>query len=348
MPISKAISGRILAIETSCDDTSVAVLEGTAVLSNVVYSQAIHDKFGGVVPELASREHDLKISLCVQEALEQSATKPKNIRAIAVTQGPGLMGSLLVGLTFAKGLALQWNKPLLGIDHMDAHIYANFIEHPDIEYPFLGLVVSGGHTRLIKVKAPFEEEILGQTRDDAAGEAFDKSGKLLGLPYPAGPHMDRLAQQGNSKFLELPIGLKNEGLDFSYSGLKTAVLYALEEAKEKGGETVIEKHLADYCASISHAITEALVIKTKRALKQHSDIKSLLLAGGVSANSMLRKKMQLLSEQKQLPLYYPKPAYCTDNAAMIGITAVLKGEDFLQKQSLEESLQMQSYARQEV
>lgn len=338
-------SACLLAIETSCDDTSVAVLQGHRVLSNVTYSQAIHEKYGGVVPELASREHDLKISLCLQEALQQANTKISDLDAIAVTQGPGLMGSLLVGLNFAKGLALQWNKPLMGIDHMDAHIYANFIEHPEISYPFLGLVVSGGHSRIIRVDAPFEEYILGETRDDAAGEAFDKSGKLLGLPYPAGPQMDRLSKDGDPSFLKLPIGLKNEGLDFSFSGLKTAVLYALEDAKKAHGEAYIQQHIADFCASISHAITEALVLKTQRALKQHTDIKSILLAGGVSANSMLRKKMHTLSNQFNLPLYYPALSYCTDNAAMIGITAQIKAK-IMEYPSLNESLSLQAYARQ--
>lgn len=337
----------ILAIETSCDDTSVAILKGREVLANITYSQAVHEQFGGVVPELASREHDLKIALCVEAAFAKVGWPDNDlamhtINAIAVTQGPGLMGSLLVGLTFAKGLALSWNKPLIGINHMDAHIYANFIDH-NIQFPFIAVVVSGGHTQLVKVTAPFEHEILGQTRDDAAGEAFDKSGKILGLPYPAGPQMDRLAKNGDPSFLNLPIGLKNEGLDFSYSGLKTAVLYAINDLTEKYGKDYVKEHTADICASISDAITEALVIKTKRAIKKHLGIKHLVLAGGVSANSMLRSKMELLSSQLGLALAFPKMEYCTDNGAMIGITAQLLPDQHATLTT--SSLELQAYAR---
>lgn len=337
----------ILAIETSCDDTSVAILHGRDVLANITYTQAVHEEFGGVVPELASREHDLKIAFCVEAALKKAgwttiAEGMQQINAIAVTQGPGLMGSLLVGLTFAKGLALSWDKPLIGINHMDAHIYANFIDH-DIQFPFIAVVVSGGHTQLVKVTDPFEHEILGQTRDDAAGEAFDKSGKILGLPYPAGPQMDRLSKNGDPTFLNLPIGLKNEGLDFSYSGLKTAVLYAINDLKEQHGEAIIQEKLADICASISDAITEALVLKTKRALKLNQDIKQIVLAGGVSANSMLREKMEHLANKHTLKLAYPKMEYCTDNGAMIGITAQLLPEQSLTLDT--SSLEIQAYAR---
>lgn len=337
----------ILAIETSCDDTSVAILKGREVLANITYSQAVHEQFGGVVPELASREHDLKIALCVEAAFAKvgwpdNALAMHKLDAIAVTQGPGLMGSLLVGLTFAKGLALSWNKPLIGINHMDAHIYANFIDH-EIQFPFIAVVVSGGHTQLVKVTAAFKHEILGQTRDDAAGEAFDKSGKILGLPYPAGPIMDRLAKNGDSSFLNLPIGLKNEGLDFSYSGLKTAVLYAINDLTEKHGQDYVKEHTADICASISEAITEALVIKTRRAIKKHPGIKHLVLAGGVSANSMLRSKMEKLSSQLGLALAFPKMEYCTDNGAMIGITAQLLTDQHATLAT--SSLELQAYAR---
>lgn len=342
-------SQTILAIETSCDDTSVAILSGRKVLANVTYTQAIHEQFGGVVPELASREHDLKIAFCVEAAFQKVGWEGmylgmQQIDAIAVTQGPGLMGSLLVGLTFAKALALSWNKPLIGINHMDAHIYANFIDH-EINFPFLAIVVSGGHTQLVKVNAPFEHQILGKTRDDAAGEAFDKSGKILGLSYPAGPEMDKLAQKGNSSFLSLPIGLKNEGLDFSYSGLKTAVLYAYNKMVNEYGAAYIEEHLNDICASISDAITEALVVKTKRALKLHPEIKQVVLAGGVSANSMLRNKIEILTKTKNLLLAYPKMEYCTDNAAMIGITAQLLSFNSSSKLLDDSMLAMQAYAR---
>lgn len=342
-------SQTILAIETSCDDTSVAILKGRKVLANVTYTQAIHEQYGGVVPELASREHDLKIALCVEAAFRKVGWEGKDaamhqIDGIAVTQGPGLMGSLLVGLTFAKALALSWNKPLIGINHMDAHIYANFIDH-DINFPFLAIVVSGGHTQLVKVTAPFEHQILGKTRDDAAGEAFDKSGKILGLDYPAGPQMDKLAQNGNPSFLPLPIGLKNEGLDFSYSGLKTAILYAYNTMVEEHGPEYIKEHLNDLCASISDAITEALIVKTKRALKTHPDVKQIVLAGGVSANSMLRKKIEKLTSSKNLLLAFPKMEYCTDNAAMIGITAQLMTSSATSTALDNSMLEMQAYAR---
>lgn len=341
----------VLAIETSCDDTSVAVLKGHKVLSNTTYSQAIHQEFGGVVPELASRAHDQKMSLCVKSALKEAGfineqEGMKSVDLIAVTQGPGLLGSLLVGLTYAKALALSWKKPLIGINHMDAHIYANFIDHKP-QFPFLALVVSGGHTQLVKVSSYFEHEILGQTRDDAAGEAFDKSGKLLGLNYPAGPEIDRRAKEGNRTFLKLPIALKNEGLDFSFSGLKTAVLYAVQDLKAQVGEEKVQnEYLNDICASISDAITSALVLKTKRALKQHPEINDVVLAGGVSANSMLREKMNELAHNLHLNLAYPAMQYCTDNGAMIGITAALKWDQMNEKLTFDPTmLEMKAYAR---
>lgn len=310
----------ILAIESSCDDTSASVLTNDGVKSNVIASQSIHVKFGGVVPELASRAHQQTISQTVEQALEESNIPLDEINAIAVTQGPGLMGSLLVGLCFAKGLALSKNIPLVGVNHMDAHIYANFIDSKP-EFPFISLTVSGGHTQLVHVKAPFEHKILGKTRDDAAGEAFDKIGKVFGLPYPAGPVMDKLSLEGNPKFHKFPQALQHEGLDFSFSGLKTSALYFVQDK----GEDWIKENLNDLCASVSEAITEILIKKLKRAVDE-TGVKTIALAGGVSANSMLRSKAETLAEELNLKLHIPKLSYCTDNAAMIAITGKMKAE----------------------
>lgn len=310
----------ILAIESSCDDTSASVLTDKGVQSNVIASQSIHIKFGGVVPELASRAHQQTISQTVAQALEEAGVGLDEINAIAVTQGPGLMGSLLVGLCFAKGLALSQDIPLVGVNHMDAHIYANFIDS-EPEFPFISLTVSGGHTQLVHVKASFEHEILGKTRDDAAGEAFDKIGKIFGLPYPAGPVMDKLAREGNPKFHKFPQALLQEGLDFSFSGLKTSALYFVQDK----GDAWIKENLNDLCASVSEAITEVLIKKLKRAVSK-TGVKTIALAGGVSANSMLRSKAEKLAEELGLTLHIPKLSYCTDNAAMIAITGKMKAE----------------------
>lgn len=310
----------ILAIESSCDDTSASVLTNDGIRSNVIASQSIHIKFGGVVPELASRAHQQTISQTVAQALEESGVALDEIDAIAVTQGPGLMGSLLVGLCFAKGLALSKDIPLVGVNHMDAHIYANFIDS-EPEFRFISLTVSGGHTQLVHVKAPFEHEVLGKTRDDAAGEAFDKIGKVFGLPYPAGPVMDKLAREGNPKFYKFPQALLHEGLDFSFSGLKTSALYYVQDK----GEDWIKEHLNDLCASVSEAITEALIKKLKRAIAE-TGVKTIALAGGVSANTMLRAKAENLAKELDLRLHIPKLSYCTDNAAMIAITGKMKAE----------------------
>ncbi|HKK24468.1 MAG TPA: tRNA (adenosine(37)-N6)-threonylcarbamoyltransferase complex transferase subunit TsaD [Gracilimonas sp.] len=310
----------ILAIESSCDDTSAAVLTDQGIQSNIIASQSIHLQFGGVVPELASRAHQKTITQTVEQALQEGDTTLDEIDAVAVTQGPGLLGSLLVGICFAKGLALSRNIPLIGVNHMDAHIYANFIDHKP-EFPLIALTVSGGHTQLVHVRSPFDHEIIGETRDDAAGEAFDKIGKLLGLPYPAGPHMDKLAKDGNPKFHKFPQALLHEGLDFSFSGLKTSVLYYLQEKEEDW----IKEHLNDICASVSLAISEVLVKKLKRAVEQ-TKVNSVVLAGGVSANSMLRERAEKMSNELGIQLYSPKISYCTDNAAMIAITGRMKAE----------------------
>lgn len=310
----------ILAIESSCDDTSASVLTEDGVLSNIIASQAIHIKFGGVVPELASRAHQATISQTVEQALTEANISISEIDAIAVTQGPGLMGSLLVGVCFAKGLALAHNIPIIGVNHMHAHIYANFIDSTP-NFPFVCLTVSGGHTQLVHVKAPFDHEILGETRDDAAGEAFDKIGKIWGLEYPAGPIIDKLSKDGNPKFHKFPQALVNKGLDFSFSGLKTSALYFTQDKSEDW----VQEHLNDLCASISEAITEVLIKKLKRAIEQ-TNVKTIALSGGVSANSMLREKAQKLAKQQGIELHIPHITYCTDNAAMIAITGKMKAE----------------------
>ena len=311
----------ILGIESSCDETAASIYNSSSgILSNVIASQSIHTKFGGVVPELASRAHHKTIHSTVQQALDEADMPPDEVDAIAVTQGPGLLGSLLVGLCFAKGLAISAGKPLVGVNHIDAHMYANFIDHQP-EYPFLSLIVSGGHTQLVYVKEPFHHQILGKTRDDAAGEAFDKTGKILGLPYPAGPEMDQLAKKGDPGFYDFPRGMINKGFEFSFSGLKTSVLYYVQER----GDEFVKENLNDICASISAAITDVLVAKLKRAAKK-TGVKSILIAGGVSANSMLREKTEKMAKSMNLELYIPHLEYCTDNAAMIAMTGYLKAD----------------------
>ncbi|MFO7800583.1 MAG: tRNA (adenosine(37)-N6)-threonylcarbamoyltransferase complex transferase subunit TsaD [Rhodohalobacter sp.] len=309
---------KVLGIESSCDETAASVWADGKILSNVIATQAVHEQFGGVVPELASRAHHKTIWKTTSQALDESGVKIEEIDAIAVAQGPGLMGSLLVGLSFAKGLALTYKKPLIGINHIDAHLYANFIEYEET-YPFVGLIVSGGHTRLVYVDKAFSHELLGDTRDDAAGEAFDKIGKLLGLSYPAGPVVDKLAKKGDPQFHDFPRSMINKGLDFSFSGLKTSVLYYTQEK----GDDFVQNHLNDICASVSAAITDVLVAKLKRAVKKKK-VKHVMLAGGVSANSMLRKKMSQFADDQDLDLMIPALQYCTDNAAMIAVTGALK------------------------
>jgi N6-L-threonylcarbamoyladenine synthase len=312
---------KVLGIESSCDETAASIWADGKILSNVIASQAVHEQFGGVVPELASRAHHKTIWKTTSQALEESGLNIEEIDVIAVAQGPGLMGSLLVGLSFAKGLALTYKKPLIGVNHIDAHLYANFIEHDEI-YPFVGLIVSGGHTRLVYVDKAFSHELLGDTRDDAAGEAFDKIGKLLGLPYPAGPVVDKLAKEGDPEFHDFPRSMINKGLDFSFSGLKTSVLYY----KQEKGEDFVQNHLNDICASVSAAITDVLVAKLKRAVKKKK-VKHVMLAGGVSANSMLREKVSDFALAQNLNLMIPAIQYCTDNAAMIAVTGALKARD---------------------
>ena len=324
----------ILGIETSCDETAASVLCEGVIHSNVIASQAVHEAFGGVVPELASRAHHKTIWKTVKQSLDEAAVQMEAIDAIAVTQGPGLMGSLLVGLSFAKGLALSYNKPLIGVNHIDAHMYANFIEHDEV-YPFVALIVSGGHTRLVYVNKIFNHKLLGDTRDDAAGEAFDKIGKILGLPYPAGPVVDKLAKEGNPAFHDFPRSMIKKGLDFSFSGLKTSVLYYTQEK----GDAFVQENLNNICASASAAITDVLAAKLKRAVIK-TGVKHVMLAGGVSANSMLRSKINSLSKKMGLHVMIPSIYYCTDNAAMIAKTGEL-----MAREGLYDSLEIKPFAR---
>lgn len=313
----------VLGIESSCDETAAAVFDSDGLKSNVIASQTVHEQFGGVVPELASRAHHKTISATVQQALDEAGISAGQIDYLGVTQGPGLMGSLLVGLCFAKGLSISHQLPLIGINHMDAHIYSNFIDQQP-SYPFVALTVSGGHTRLELVEAPFEHRKLGATRDDAAGEAFDKIGKLLGLSYPAGPEIDQMARRGDPEFHNFPQAMKDKGYEFSFSGLKTSVRYFLEEKGGRDSEFVRD-HLSDICASVTHAITEVLVVKLARAVKEY-EVNTTVLAGGVAANSMLRDKVETMARREKINIHIPKLAYCTDNAAMIAITAFMKAE----------------------
>ena len=309
----------ILGIESSCDDTSAAILVGTKILSNVTATQLIHEKYGGVVPELASRAHQENILPVVERAIEEAGITLKNIEAIAFTQGPGLLGSLVVGTSFAKAFALARNIPLLAVHHMKAHILAHFIDDTEKEkptFPFLCLTVSGGHTQIVLVESHLKMSILGKTIDDAAGEAFDKAAKMLGFSYPGGPLIDKFSQLGNpDKFtFSKP---RIQGLDFSFSGLKTAILYSIRDA-QKENPNFIEENLNDLCASIQKSIVTILMQKLELAV-QKTGIYQVALAGGVSANSELRK---VLSAKKidNWKVFIPKFEYCTDNAAMIAIT----------------------------
>lgn len=313
----------ILAIESSCDETSAAVLKNRVVLSNVVASQAIHTSYGGVVPELASREHQKNIVPVIDQAIKQSGIVLSDIHAVAFTRGPGLMGALLVGVSFAKGLAQALAVPLIEVNHMEAHVLAHFIQSDASppELPFLCLTVSGGHTQIVKVIKPLEMEVIGKTLDDAAGEAFDKTGMMLGLNYPAGPAIDRLAQNGNPHRFSFPHP-KIQGLDFSFSGFKTAVLYFLQN-QLKNDSAFIDQNRNDLCASIQFNIIGILIAKLKRAAKE-SGIKNIAIAGGVSANSELRRQIKETGDKNGWKTFIPPVAYTTDNAAMIGIAAYFK------------------------
>jgi N6-L-threonylcarbamoyladenine synthase len=307
----------ILAIESSCDDTAAAVVRDGWVLSNVVASQDVHRQYGGVVPEVASRAHQEHIVPVVEQALKEAGTDRHELDAIAFTRGPGLMGSLIVGVSFAKGLALSLGLPLIEVHHMQAHVIAHFAEEPYPNLPFLCLTVSGGHTQIVRVNGPLEMEVLGQTLDDAAGEAFDKSGKMLGLDYPAGPQIDRLARQGAPRFA-FPEP-RVDGLDFSFSGLKTSILYFLN-ARKKENPDFIRDNLADLCASIQERIVSILINKLEQAALE-TGITELAISGGVSANSSLRMSLGSLGETHGWKVHVPPFELCTDNAGMIGVAA---------------------------
>lgn len=310
----------ILAIESSCDDTSAAVSKDAKILANVVAGQRVHEQWGGVVPELASRAHQQNIVPVVDAALKQSNVLKQEINAVAFTRGPGLAGSLLVGVSFAKAFAASLRVPLIEVNHMQAHILAHFIDsHP--AFPFLCLTVSGGHTQIVLVKNFLEMEVIGETLDDAAGEAFDKTAKLLGLPYPGGPLMDKYARDGNPENFFFPEP-QVAAFDFSFSGLKTSVLYFLQ-AEVKKNPKFIEENLYDLCASIQKTIVDILLKKLQKA-SDKLGVKEIALAGGVSANSELRRRFEQLGKSKGWETYIPKFEYCTDNAAMIAITAHYK------------------------
>ncbi|MCX6322083.1 MAG: tRNA (adenosine(37)-N6)-threonylcarbamoyltransferase complex transferase subunit TsaD [Bacteroidia bacterium] len=316
----------ILAIESSCDDTSVAVIRDGCVLSNLIANQDIHMSYGGVVPELASRAHQVNIVPVTHQAIIKAGIKIEEISAVAFTRGPGLLGSLLVGTSFAKGFALAQNIPLIEVNHLQAHVMAHFIFEKDKEnrlpsFPFLCLLVSGGHTQIIVMKSYLEMEVIGNTIDDAAGEAFDKCGKIMGFPYPAGPLIDKLACEGNGNAFSFSKPYV-KGLDFSFSGLKTSFLYFLRDRiKEDAG--FIENNKADLCASLQHVIVDILIGKLVKASIQ-TGIKEIGIAGGVSANSGLRTGMKEEAGKRKWNLFIPEFRYTTDNAAMIGITGYYK------------------------
>ncbi len=305
----------LLGIESSCDDTSAAVMVGAALRSNVVSSQLDHSAFGGVVPELASRAHQRMIVPVIEQALSEAAVGREDLDAVAVTYGPGLAGSLLVGISFGKALALALGIPLVGVNHLDGHIYSVFIEEPFPPFPFLSLIVSGGHTQIVLVEEGLRHTILGRTRDDAAGEAFDKVAKLLGLGYPGGPIIDRLAREGNPAFQSFPRS-RPGGLDFSFSGLKTSVLYYLNGFQEAERQALYADHLADLCASFQQAVVDVLAEGVSRAVNE-TGIRHVAMAGGVSANTQLRETMHARARKEGFMLYTVPTRYCMDNAAMI-------------------------------
>lgn len=323
----------LLAIESSCDDTSAAVLQGAEVLSNVVASQKVHQEYGGVVPELASRAHQQNIVPVVHQALKQAGVRVQDLSAVAFTKGPGLIGSLLVGASFAKSVALALGIPLIEVNHMQGHILAHFIQDgsPIPEFPFLAMTVSGGHTQIIRVDDYFSMTVLGETLDDAAGEAFDKTAKILGIPYPGGPLIDQYAQSGNPTRFSFPKP-KVAGLNFSFSGLKTSVLYFIQKETEEN-PNFVQDNLNDLCASVQYTIIQILMEKLQKAVK-HTQIKRVAVGGGVCANSELRKQLQITQEKWGWQTFVPRLEYCTDNAAMIGIAGYYK---YLQNQQADMS-----------
>lgn len=315
------MSATILAIESSCDETAASVLKDGIIYSNVIASQKVHEQYGGVVPELASRAHLANIIPVIDEAMKKANVGKKDLSAVAFTAGPGLIGSLMVGSSFAKSFALALNIPLISVHHMQAHVLANFIEEPKPAFPFLCLTVSGGHTQLVLVNDFLDMKIVGSSNDDAAGEAFDKTAKLLRLPYPGGPLIDKYAQSGNPEAFQFPEP-NIPGLDFSFSGLKTSILYFLRDRTKENPDFATGR-LADICASVQHRIVTILLNKLEKAAAQFN-IREIAIAGGVSANTGLRKAAKDLSERNGWNLYIPALEYCTDNAAMIAMAAYHK------------------------
>ncbi|MCA6075198.1 tRNA (adenosine(37)-N6)-threonylcarbamoyltransferase complex transferase subunit TsaD [Fulvivirga sedimenti] len=311
----------ILAIESSCDDTSAAIIKNGKVLNNIVATQSVHKKYGGVVPELASRAHQKHIVPVVEEALRQAGVQKDELSAVAFTRGPGLLGSLLVGASFAKGMAMALNIPLIEVNHMQAHILAHFIDEPKPTFPFLCLTVSGGHTQLVVVKDYLDMEVVGETVDDAIGEAFDKTAKLLGLPYPGGPMVDSLAADGNPFAYDFPLS-EMQGYNFSFSGIKTAILYFLQD-RIKQDPDFIQNHLQDICASVQRHLIEMVMIKLRKAASD-LNISQIAIAGGVSANRGLRAALAEEGEQSGWEVFIPDFQYCTDNAGMIAMAAHFK------------------------
>ncbi|NHE55354.1 tRNA (adenosine(37)-N6)-threonylcarbamoyltransferase complex transferase subunit TsaD [Cyclobacterium plantarum] len=315
------MSCNILAIESSCDETSAAVISDGKILNNIVATQSVHEKYGGVVPELASRAHQQHLIPVVAEALKSSGLDKSSLSAVAFTRGPGLMGALLVGGSFAKAFAYALDLPLIEVNHMEAHVLAHFIDTPSPAFPFICLTVSGGHTQLVLVKSHLDMELLGETSDDAVGEAFDKIAKILGLPYPGGPHLDKLAANGNPEAFTFPIS-DMKGLAFSFSGIKTAVLYFLKD-NIKDDPEFIAHHLEDICASVQYALIRMLMQKLVRASRELG-IREVAIAGGVSANSGLRTALKEAAKNQSWNVYLPRLEYCTDNAAMVAMAAHYK------------------------
>jgi len=311
----------ILGIESSCDETSASVCADGHILSNVIANQTIHEAYGGVVPELASRVHQQNIVPAVQQSLINAKVSKNDIDAVAFTRGPGLLGSLLVGVSFAKAFALARNLPLIEVNHMQAHVLAHFIDDPKPSFPFLCLTVSGGHTQIVLVKDYFDMEIVGQTNDDAAGEALDKTSKILGLPYPGGPMIDKYARIGNPDAYQFPEP-QIPGLNFSFSGLKTSILYFIRD-NAKLSPSFVKDNMADICASVEKRVVTILLNKLKKAAHQYG-VKDVALAGGVSANTGLRQGLKQMGEQMGWNTFIPQFQYCTDNAAMIAIAGYHK------------------------
>lgn len=313
----------LLAIETSCDETSAAVMVNGELKSNIISTQLIHTEWGGVVPELASREHQKAIIPVVQEALQKANINKNDLNAIAFTRGPGLLGALLVGTSFAKALALSLHITLIEVNHMQAHVLAHFIEEPKPIFPFLCLTVSGGHTQLVWVTSALKMEVIGETQDDAVGEAFDKTAKLIGLPYPGGPLIDKLAKEGNPAKFPFSLG-EMPGLNFSFSGIKTAILYFLQKETQKNPD-FIEENKADICASVQKTLIDMLLRKVKKAMKE-KQCNQIAIAGGVSANTGLRNRLQELGAELGWEVFIPAFQYCTDNAGMIAMAGHFKFE----------------------